>query len=928
MPVHHLNRNSIITLVAFLILTASIISCSGGGKGIVDPALNGPVLTSQTNAVGGAKSDLWGLYDVGGNPSTGEINVTPLRTAEFQANATRFLQPPASGSNLLTIKLVPGQSDIPKGLIACDITIHHPFIGTKFWGFDVRGIVMGTPIGEVGLLNQDGYTRWWNPVEFTTVGTIFGYTEGKLAPQGPTPETTIHPYKYFANSLGAEDPMEIAPSTRGVFNPNTSGIVTRRYVMQFPMPGGVPNFHFKYAVTAGYHAPDGPAPWTVDDFPIEANQAEAYQISILDTGSNLYNEKGNAGGDLNLKITVYDWQKPYNPAGMTGELAALKIKSENLGLLDIDVLPTAMQSAGPDFNSVSYMVTLPDLSPETSGLTDLLITAESANVTTYAPDIDGVSGFDYPQDAVLSSYNKASITVSDTAPVVTEKTIHIVAPNGGEIWTVDSSENITWYTTGSITDVKIEYSTSDVSTVWNEITPSTPNDGVFEWTVPPAPTSQARVRISDVSDSMVFDLSDSYFTIAQADDFIYVDDSSTSPDQLGTKQDPFKTITGALVAAVSGKTILVDDSGSTYTESVVLAEGVTIQSQNWDISDGGTRAKIQTPNIPGACTIRGDAVNGATISGFDVRPGGSYTADFPFYIVFAYLTGCSDILITNCYFNVEEKNDSYFGVVMETCSNIEVSYCHFDQFHGPENPTEGFWEDYKCVQATNSPNLTLHNLRMNDIGTNFDTNGHNIDAVYLDHCDNATIYNNLVYNIHVNSDYNGAALVTGFSLHFCNAPVVYNNTVDLLDTVDNFFINQDFCYFYEECPNGVFYNNIASNVTDSGWAPDGSSLGRGIQSYLYDLPCDYTLTWNIDAAYFQQAFPNIGCVASDPQYIDPANSEHDIQITSEGQLGNPTFVDWDDTGTPSGDPANMDPNTRSRMGAFGGPYGGVVGITG
>ena len=156
-------------------------------------------------------------------------------------------------------------------------------------------------------------------------------------------------------------------------------------------------------------------------------------------------------------------------------------------------------------------------------------------------------------------------------------------------------------------------------------------------------------------------------------------------------------------------------------------------------------------------------------------------------------------------------------------------------------------------------------------------------------------------------------------------PVLYNNTVNFLDTTDNFFINQAFCFFFEECPNGVFYNNIAANVTESGWAPDGSSLGRGIQSYLYDLPCDYTLTWNIKAPYFQQAFPNVGCVSTQPLFIDPENGLHDIAITSDGQLGNPDFVDWDDTGAPSGDPSNPDTNTRSRMGCHGGPYGGMVG---
>ena len=120
-----------------------------------------------------------------------------------------------------------------------------------------------------------------------------------------------------------------------------------------------------------------------------------------------------------------------------------------------------------------------------------------------------------------------------------------------------------------------------------------------------------------------------------------------------------------------------------------------------------------------------------------------------------------------------------------------------------------------------------------------------------------------------------------------------------------------------------FYNNIAADVYVSGYPPP---LGRGVQSYLYDLLCDYTLTWNIPAPYFLQAIANIGCVEADPMFIDPGSYNLDIDIASQGQLGDPSFVDWDDTGMPSGDPDDPDPNTRSRMGCHGGPYGGSVGV--
>ena len=58
----------------------------------------------------------------------------------------------------------------------------------------------------------------------------------------------------------------------------------------------------------------------------------------------------------------------------------------------------------------------------------------------------------------------------------------------------------------------------------------------------------------------------------------------------------------------------------------------------------------------------------------------------------------------------------------------------------------------------------------------------------------------------------------------------------------------------------------------------------------------------------------------DPSYIS-VPTDYDLQTTSTSQYGDPSIVDWDDTGAPSNNPADHDINTRSRMGAFGGPAG-------
>lgn len=79
---------------------------------------------------------LWGLWTVSIDPVTLQAEVVPLRTTEFTANVTRFMQPPASPINMLSIALNGG--DPSSGYFIVDITVNHPFPGVNFYnGFDV-----------------------------------------------------------------------------------------------------------------------------------------------------------------------------------------------------------------------------------------------------------------------------------------------------------------------------------------------------------------------------------------------------------------------------------------------------------------------------------------------------------------------------------------------------------------------------------------------------------------------------------------------------------------------------------------------------------------------------------------------------------------------------------------------------------------------
>ena len=124
-------------------------------------------------------------------------------------------------------------------------------------------------------------------------------------------------------------------------------------------------------------------------------------------------------------------------------------------------------------------------------------------------------------DAV--SVTAGSVTLGINAVLssgIIPATITATSPNGGESWAVGSAHNVTWTSTGTIADVKIEYSTNS-GTGWTTVIASTTNSGTYPWTVPATPSATCLVRVSDASNAAISDVSDAVFTIVrQKDDLL------------------------------------------------------------------------------------------------------------------------------------------------------------------------------------------------------------------------------------------------------------------------------------------------------------------------------------------------------------------------------------------------------------------------
>jgi hypothetical protein len=92
--------------------------------------------------------------------------------------------------------------------------------------------------------------------------------------------------------------------------------------------------------------------------------------------------------------------------------------------------------------------------------------------------------------------------------------ITILQPNGGISYTIGSIANINWNSTGTSGYYNIEYTTNGgaswVSIASNQLI----TNNTFVWTIPNAPSTNCKVRVTDYASTCKTDMSDQVFTIA------------------------------------------------------------------------------------------------------------------------------------------------------------------------------------------------------------------------------------------------------------------------------------------------------------------------------------------------------------------------------------------------------------------------------
>ena len=278
-------------------------------------------------------------------------------------------------------------------------------------------------------------------------------------------------------------------------------------------------------------------------------------------------------------------------------------------------------------------------------------------ITSSTPN-DGFDSWTIPTDYDVYSSYRIKITSTSNSSIYDYSDsyfslsavpyIQVTSPNGGESWKVGSTQNITWNSSGTSGNVKIEYSSNGGSS-WSTVVASTLDDGSHSWTIPNTPSSNCLVRITD-TDGSPSDQSDGLFTISPVDtvNVWYVSTSGSDETGDGSENNPFRTIQKAINTASSYDTILVVEG--TYYENITMNEGIHLI---------GAGAELTTINGGGTGTVCTAAPN-TLIKGFTIIGSGTRADD-------AGIKGSGLTVITNN----KILNNSAKGILSSTYSVIQ-----------------------------------------------------------------------------------------------------------------------------------------------------------------------------------------------------------------------------------------------------------------
>lgn len=97
-------------------------------------------------------------------------------------------------------------------------------------------------------------------------------------------------------------------------------------------------------------------------------------------------------------------------------------------------------------------------------------------------------------------------------PAAAAQTLAVTSPNGGEVWDSGTVHDVTWNAV-NVATARIEWRPGPAD-AWRPVADVDGHLGRYAWTVPPAPTASAELRVLDAWDASPLDAANGPFTIA------------------------------------------------------------------------------------------------------------------------------------------------------------------------------------------------------------------------------------------------------------------------------------------------------------------------------------------------------------------------------------------------------------------------------
>ena len=407
------------SLIAILIIFATAVGCAGGNNPVA-PVGDVPPVADAHQASQSGNDWLMGYYDAIFDPESGTLEIVGNRTVDFTLNILPFLNQMTVPPNGISIGSLVVHDDDPTFLgIDVELSIHHPFPGyDQYTAYDLRTVVIGNGAQtmeynslrteehgtDLWLKNADGYSRWFNPTDFTTP-LIFGYAPGGF--QNLAGDSQVNPYKYYSKHLGKDDNLWSYLTENENFDGVFESGSGRTFEIEFPLPPAGIGLMFGLAVVVAWEeqGPTGPYhPYHV---------TEAVATKIVQT-PNAWYDGTSSGGNLILDVDLFAWE--YQPSTIRLESSVLS----GIESFDADSLG---EPAGDHVST--YHFDIPATTLETTEGHYCWVIAEygTSDYSNGLPDIPHADG-------PLAAFFRTDILI-DTSPSTEPPIIDAIDPDFG-----------------------------------------------------------------------------------------------------------------------------------------------------------------------------------------------------------------------------------------------------------------------------------------------------------------------------------------------------------------------------------------------------------------------------------------------------------------------------------------------------------------